>query len=74
MTGLSKESIRKIEELKRVNVNVQFTYTGRFFVCSIENEDILVLVPDVSKQFSFSRAYSTYLSEIVTGKEERKLG
>lgn len=71
ITGLSKESLQKIEELRRVNVIVEFTFTGRFYVCTVESEEILIMVPSFSKQFSFSEAYARYLEEIIKGKEEK---
>jgi len=76
-TCLSKESIRKIEELKRVGVKIDFTFSpsNRFYICFIESASFLVFVPDTSKQFAFSRAYAAYLEEIIMiGKEVQKLG
>jgi len=74
---LSKESLRKIEELQRVGVKIDFTYSpsNGFYICFIESDSFLTFVPDTSKQFAFSRAYAAYLEEIISrGKEVQKLG
>lgn len=74
---LSKESQRKIEELNRIGVLVDFAYSPSrgFYICFIESDNNIIYVPDTSKQFAFSKAYAAYLEEVITrGKEVQKLG